>query len=134
MAVNRTIAVKIWMNEEEHKYMLELLDKLKITRRQLICDSIRNVQIIDDKYFKQLQRCNMLLSEIYKLMSNMANNVNQMARVANKYGYLPQSKSLECLKSQLDDSSKKCDEVWEEIRQAIPKGVKKNGSTKSCGS
>ena len=76
----RAITVKAMLSEKENKHFVKQVKLSGLTKSEFLRQRIKNVDIKPrppDEYIK-----------IYKLLSNLANNINQIAKHANVTGYI----------------------------------------------
>ncbi len=89
-----------YMNEKEKAYFDKQVERAGLNKSQLLRDLVMGVNLRPqppDEYYK-----------VYKLLSNLANNVNQIARHAKAAGYID-PKELQDIKSMIN----KC---WEHLK------------------
>lgn len=82
----RTIQVKVMLNEKEYKHFIKQVDKTPYTKSDYLRSLIGGKEIHTrqpEEYF-----------EVRRLVSNMANNINQIARVANICGQVDHGQIL----------------------------------------
>lgn len=75
---SRKIQVKVMLNEKEYKHFIKQVEKTHYTKSDYLRSLIGGNKIHTrqpEEYF-----------EVRRLVSNMANNINQIARVANICG------------------------------------------------
>lgn len=97
----RNITVKVLLTEKEKKHLDKQTAISGLTKSKLLRDLIMGVKLKaqpPDEYYK-----------VHKLLSNLTNNVNQIARHANAAGYID-PKELQEIKSMIN----KC---WEQLKE-----------------
>lgn len=78
----RKIQVKVMLNETEYKHFIKQVDKTPYTKSEYLRSIIGGKEIHTrqpEEYF-----------EVRRLVSNMSNNINQIARISNTYGNVDQ--------------------------------------------
>ena len=97
---NRSIQVPLRLNKAENERLTSLVKKSDLPREQVLRNLIMQKEIHTrqpEEYF-----------EVRRLVSNMANNINQIARIANTCGQVEQGQV-----QVLQQMMKKC---WQHIR------------------
>lgn len=97
---SRTITAKVMLNNKENEYLEKQVELSGLTKSEFLRQRIRDSEIkarLPDEYFKA-----------YRLVSNLANNINQIARHANTTGYIGSK--------QMDAAVIMIEKCWEHIK------------------
>lgn len=97
---NRIYPCLFYMNDNEKEHFNKQVEISGLNKSELLRDLIMGIKLKSqppDKYYK-----------VHKLLSNLTNNVNQIARHANATGYID-PKELQEIKSMIN----KC---WEHLK------------------
>jgi len=77
---NRTYRIEFYVNEKEYKEILKKQSQTRLTKSALMRNLIMGLDIRPKPTEK--------IIEIYRLVANIANNTNQIAKIANATGYV----------------------------------------------
>jgi len=77
---NRTYRIEFYVNEKEYNEILKKQSQTRLTKSGLMRDLIMGLDIRPKPTEK--------ITEIYRLVANIANNTNQIAKVANATGQI----------------------------------------------
>ena len=83
---NRNIKINIFLNEEENKILNEKVKKSGLNKSEFFRKIILDYQLKekpDEKFY-----------EVLSQLRGMATNLNQIARVCNRYGYVNNDKYI----------------------------------------
>ena len=114
---NKNVSVR--MTEDEYAVLTMKVVQSGQTQQSFIINSVLGAKVSGREEVKELQKLNGQFADINRQLRGMANNINQMAHVANGYGQIPQQAQLEQLHRDLQEFRKECDAHWRLIRQSI---------------
>ena len=98
---NRRNQVKVMLNEKEKAHLDKQLAVTGLTKSELLRNLINKTNIQPKPSDE--------VAEIYRLTSNLANNANQIAKIANATGYVDPKK--------IDGLLIMVDKCWESIKK-----------------
>lgn len=114
---NKNVSVR--MTEDEYAVLAMKVAQSGQTQQAFIINSVLGAKVSGREEVKELQKLNGQFTDTNRQLRGMATNINQMAHVANGYGYIPQQAQLEQLCQELQLFRKECDAAWRLIRQSI---------------
>lgn len=119
MPRSRDIAVKIYMNKEEHEALLQIIKVTGQSMRAVITKAVIGMPLIPAEVITKVQNINLKMSEQYRQLRGMATNINQLARVANKYQCPVDIVELERIKENLHLMREEMDDTWRLLRRLL---------------
>ena len=119
MPRSRDIAVKIYMNKEEHEALLQMIKVTGQSMRAVITKAVIGMPLIPAEVITKGQNINLKMSEQYRQLRGMATNINQLARVANKYQCPADILELEHIKEELHLMREELDDTWRLLRSLL---------------
>lgn len=119
MPRSRDIAVKIYMNKEEHEALLQIIKVTGQSMRAVITKAVIGMPLIPAEVITKVQNINLKMSEQYRQLRGMATNINQLARVANKYQCPVDIVELKHIKEELNLMREELDDTWRLLRQLL---------------
>ena len=119
MPRSRDIAVKIYMNKEEHEALLQIIKVTGQSMRAVITKAIMGMPLIPAEVITKVHNINLKMSEQYRQLRGMATNINQLARVANKYQCPADILELEHIKEELHLMREELDDTWRLLRSLL---------------
>ncbi len=115
----RNHMVCIWMNDEEYNYLKERVKKTGITQQAFIINSVYGAKIIPAEGIEILKSYSGEFDILLRQIRGLASNVNQMAHIANKHGYIPEKEELQSIVTRLSRYREKGEQIWQSIRSAL---------------
>lgn len=112
----RNHPVTIRLSEEEYEILLKKIKNSKQTQQQILIDGILQTAILPQEYVQELSQLNKSFGERNRQLRGLATNVNQMAKVANREGYIPSEDILLDMQEAIKNQQKECDQLWQSIR------------------
>ena len=119
MPRSRDVAVKIYMNKEEHEALLQIIKVTGQSMRTVITNAVMGMPLIPADVTTKVQNINLKMSEQYRQLRGMATNINQLARVANKYQCPADILELEHIKEELHLMREELDDTWRLLRSLL---------------
>ena len=119
MPRSRDVAVKIYMNKEEHEALLQIIKVTGQSMRTVITNAVMGMPLIPADVTTKVQNINLKMSEQYRQLRGMATNINQLARVANKYQCPTDSLEMERIKEELHLMREELDDTWRLLRSLL---------------
>lgn len=114
---NRTVSVR--MNEAEYADLQNKVEESGLSQQAFINSAIHDASIIPSDEIAVLKEISKTFAEYVRQIRGMGTNLNQMARVANGQGYLPDEEALLRLSDQIGNMRKDGEDVWQSIRSSI---------------
>lgn len=110
---------KTRLTEEENQKLTELALKLKMTKQEY-GEKCLFSQILLSEYDREtVEEMLMELKHIRNQLRGMGNNVNQMSKVGNTTGKLPELEKLEEILIGIEDAEMEVDEVWQSLKSLL---------------
>lgn len=110
---------KTRLTEEENQKLTELALKLKMTKQEY-GEKCPFSQILLSEYDREtVEEMLMELKHIRNQLRGMGNNVNQMSKVGNTTGKLPELEKLEEILIGIEDAEMEVDEVWQSLKSLL---------------
>lgn len=110
---------KTRLTEEENQKLTELALKLKMTKQEY-GEKCLFSQILLSEYDREtVEEMLMELKHIRNQLRGIGNNVNQMSKVGNTTGKLPELEKLEEILIGIEDAEMEVDEVWQSLKSLL---------------
>lgn len=110
---------KTRLTEEENQKLTELALKLKMTKQEY-GEKCLFSQILLSEYDREtVEEMLMELKHIRNQLRGMGNNVNQMSKVGNTTGKLPELEKLEEILIGIEGAEMEVDEVWQSLKSLL---------------
>ena len=119
MPRSRDIPIKIYMNATEYEALIKIKNETGQSMRAVITNAIMGMPLIPADVITKVQDINLKMSEQYRQLRGMATNINQLARVANKYQCPADILELEHIKEELHLMREELDDTWRLLRQLL---------------
>ena len=94
MGRKRPIRVQFCMSEDEKKLLDAKTELSGLSKRAVLMLALQDVPIVGSEMLSELKQINLQFSEQYRLLKNMANNLNQIAKICNRFFYTPDALEL----------------------------------------
>lgn len=110
---------KTRLTEEENQKLTELALKLKMTKQEY-GEKCLFSQILLSEYDRETVEETLIeLKHIRNQLRGMGNNVNQMSKIGNTTGKLPELEKLEEILIGIEDAEMEVDEVWQSLKSLL---------------
>lgn len=110
---------KTRLTEEENQKLTELALKLKMTKQEY-GEKCLFSQILLSEYDRETAEEMLIeLKHIRNQLRGMGNNVNQMSKIGNATGKLPEMEKLEEILIGIEDAEMEVDEVWQFLKSLL---------------
>ena len=119
MPRKRDIPIKIYMNTTEYEELRKIKNETGQSMRAVITKAIMGMPLIPAEVITKVHNINLKMSEQYRQLRGMATNINQLARVANKYQCPVDIVELERIKENLHLMREEMDDTWRLLRQLL---------------
>ena len=116
MGRKRPIRVQFCMSESEKTLLDEKTELSGLSKRAVLMLALQDVPIVGSEMLSELKQINLQFSEQYRLLKNMANNLNQIAKICNRFFYMPDALELTKLDEDLCDCRKEMMKGWESLK------------------
>ena len=107
------------MNKEEHEALLQIIKVTGQSMRAVITKAVIGMPLIPAEVITKVQNINLKMSEQYRQLRGMPTNINQLARVANKYQCPVDIVELERIKENLHLMREEMDDTWRLLRRLL---------------
>ncbi len=115
----RNRAVTIRMNEAEYTDFMNRVGESGLSQQSYFINAVRGATITPSDEISALKEISKTFANLERQLRGLANNVNQMAHVANGRGELPTENDLERLSDQLVNYRRESESLWQSIRLLI---------------
>jgi len=115
----RNNSVTIRMSDDEYKILQNKVKDSGLTQQAYVINSIKGATITPSDEIEVLKKLSKTFADLITQLRGLATNVNQMAHIANGYGFLPAEKELSKANDSISKFRKECEEVWQLIRSSI---------------
>ena len=119
MPRKRDIPIKIYMNTTEYEELRKIKNETGQSMRAVITKAVIGMPLIPADVITKVQHINLKMSEQYRQLRGMATNINQLARVANKYQCPTDSLEMERIKEELHLMREELDDTWRLLRSLL---------------
>ena len=119
MPRKRDIPIKIYMNTTEYEELRKIKNETGQSMRAVITKAIMGMPLIPAEVITKVHNINLKMSEQYRQLRGMATNINQLARVANKYQCPADILELEHIKEELHLMREELDDTWRLLRSLL---------------
>lgn len=119
MPRKRDIPIKIYMNTTEYEELRKIKNETGQSMRAVITKAIMGMPLIPAEVITKVHNINLKMSEQYRQLRGMATNINQLARVANKYQCPADILELEHVKEELHLMREELDDTWRLLRSLL---------------
>ena len=119
MPRKRDIPIKIYMNTTEYEELRKIKNETGQSMRAVITNAIMDMPLIPADVITKVHHINLKMSEQYRQLRGMATNINQLARVANKYQCPADILELEHIKEELHLMREELDDTWRLLRSLL---------------
>lgn len=119
MPRRRDIPIKIYMNTTEYEALRKMKNETGQSMRAVITKAIMGMPLIPAEVITKVHNINLKISEQYRQLRGMATNINQLARVANKYQCPADILELERIKEELHLMREELDDTWRLLKQLL---------------
>ena len=107
------------MNATEYEALIKIKNETGQSMRAVITNAIMGMPLIPADVITKVQDINLKMSEQYRQLRGMATNINQLARVANKYQCPADILELEHIKEELHLMREELDDTWRLLRSLL---------------
>ena len=107
------------MNTTEYEELRKIKNETGQSMRAVITKAVIGMPLIPADVITKVQHINLKMSEQYRQLRGMATNINQLARVANKYQCPVDIVELERIKENLHLMREEMDDTWRLLRQLL---------------
>ncbi|MCH4192983.1 MAG: MobC family plasmid mobilization relaxosome protein [Butyrivibrio sp.] len=115
----RNRSIQFRMDENEYKCLCKKIESSAQTQQAYILSAVSGLRSITPEELQLLQNANRELSDIYRCIRGIGNNINQMARYANTVGQTAQLAELQDIKQKIDCMQKEVGGEWQSLRSLI---------------
>ena len=119
MPRKRDIPIKIYMNTTEYEELRKIKNETGQSMRAVITKAIMGMPLLPAEVITKVHDINLKMSEQYRQLRGMATNINQLARVANKYQCPADILELEHIKEELHLMREELDDTWRLLRSLL---------------
>lgn len=110
---------KTRLTEEENKKLTELTLKLKMTKQEFGKKCLFSQILLTEYDRETIEEMLMELKQVRQQLRGMGTNVNQMAKIANMSGKLPELEQLEEIQIGIEDAKMEVDELWRSLKSLL---------------
>ena len=114
---NRSVTIR--MNETEYADFQSKVTESGLTQQAYVINAVRGAIITPSDQIAVLKEISKTFADQERQFRGLATNVNQMAHVANRQGYVPSAQELENIAAQLGIYRKESEDIWQSIRSSI---------------
>lgn len=115
----RSCEWKTRLTEEENKKLTELALKLKMTKQEFGEKCLFSQVLLTEYDRETIEEMLMELKQVRQQLRGMGTNVNQMAKIANMSGKLPELEKLEEIQIGIEDAEMEVDELWQSLKSLL---------------
>ena len=115
----RTHNVHFRLNEPEYKLLQFKLAKSGQSVQRFMYQAIYDAKVTSTQELLERRRQSELLADIDRQLRGIGTNINQMAHIANGYGYLPTLNELKIIYDDITMTRKDLKDIWQLIKQSI---------------
>lgn len=110
---------KTRLTEEENQKLTELALKLKMTKQEYGEKCLFSQVLLSEYDRETVEEMLIELKHIRNQLRGMGNNVNQMSKIGNATGKLPELEKLEEILIGIEDAEMEVDEVWQSLKSLL---------------
>ena len=110
---------KTRLTEEENQKLTELALKLKMTKQEYGEKCLFSQVLLSEYDRETVEEMLIELKHIRNQLRGMGNNVNQMSKIGNTTGKLPEMEKLEEILIGIEDAEMEVDEVWQSLKSLL---------------
>lgn len=115
----RSKAITLRMTDDEHTLFRNKVAASGLTQQEYFTRLVHGSAIPSENSIRELKKLNDTVSDLDRQVRGMAINVNQMARIANGTGVVPNEKKLAEIFSEVCRFRKEITDIWQSIRSLI---------------
>ena len=115
----RNHPVYVRFSDQEYDQLMEKVTQSGQTLQSYIIHTSLSGRVTSAEEVAELRAKNEWLSDIDRQLRGMGTNLNQMARIANGYGWIPSADDLEQIASDVKEIKAEVNAQWRSTRQSI---------------
>ncbi len=117
----RNNSVTVRFNDEELMFLQEMREKTGLPFHSLIVKALGSAQLPSKEYTEKVDELLRVSGQINNRIKRNGDNINQLARVANRTNNAPALTELIFLTEEQKAIKKECEDLWQYIKSSIPK-------------